>query len=186
MDIAAIADQAFAEAKQKAGAWLACKPGCDSCCRKPFAITQSDAIRLREALMLAPRDVAEDIAQRARDAWSIMRDDFPGDLTTGTFDANDEWREWFFRRHDGLACPVLDLSTGACRLYEARPVCCRLYGALITIGAQTSDPCPLCFEGASAGQIESTRLVVALPEREAPQAAETVIAFALRPTQESV
>jgi Fe-S-cluster containining protein len=185
MDLATIADRAFGEAKQKAGTWIACRPGCDACCRKPFAITEADAVRLRQALMLAPRDIAQDISKRARDAWSIMRDDFPGDATTGVLDASDEWREWFFRRHDGHACPVLDLATGACRLYHARPVCCRLYGPLITIGAQTSDPCPLCFGGASAEQIEATRLVVALPEREAPPVSETVIAFALRPSPES-
>ena len=43
-----IVDAALAEAARKAGPWLACRLGCTECCMGPFAITPSDAERLRQ------------------------------------------------------------------------------------------------------------------------------------------
>lgn len=175
VDLLRIADESFEEAKRRAGEWIACAPGCDECCRKPFAITEDDAIRLREGVAALGVD---DIAQRANAAWERLKSDFPGDVETGILDANDEWREWFFTRHKGLPCPVLDEASGQCRLYAYRPICCRIYGPLIEISGQVSDPCHLCYRGSTPEEIESTRIRVNLPDP--PNAVrETVIAFAL-------
>lgn len=175
MTLLSIADEAFAEAKRRAGEWIACKSGCDECCRTPFAITEEDAARLQLSVVELG---LQDIVERADVAWEKMIADFPGDAATGVLDENPEWRAWFFARHKGTACPVLDEATGACRLYEYRPVCCRIYGPLIEIGGQVSDPCPLCYCGASDAEIESTRVRVDLPPCE-ESSRDTVIAFAL-------
>lgn len=166
-----IAEAAFQEAKQRAADWIACRPGCDSCCRRPFAITREDADRLRAVATPA-------IVARAEAAWARMQMDFPGDAATGQLTEREDWREWFFSRHEGLACPALDEGTGECLVHPHRPVACRLYGPLITIGGQTSDPCPLCFSGASAAEIEATRVTVELPPGPTVPADETVIAWA--------
>lgn len=118
--------------------------------------------------------------ERATAARRQIAVDFPGDLASGALTPASEWREWFFARHAGLPCPVLDLATGQCRLYEFRPVACRLAGPLIQIGATRTDPCPLCFAGASDAEIAATQVVVALPEFGEPSPeAETLIALAL-------
>jgi len=175
VDLFQIADSAFQQAKERAGEWISCSSGCDDCCRKPFAITAADA----RLLQLGIQETGlTDITEKAESAWNVMKSDFPGDADSGVLDVNEEWRAWFFHRHQGLACPVLDESTGACRLYAYRPVCCRLYGPLIEIGGQVSDPCPLCFSGASEIEIQSAKITVDLPEAPA-EIKETVIAFAL-------
>ena len=66
-----IVDAALAEAAQKSGAWLVCRPGCCQCCLGAFAITQLDAARLRNGLKeLETGDPvrAARVRQRARDA----------------------------------------------------------------------------------------------------------------------
>lgn len=177
-ELAHLADDAFAQARQRSGSWIACRDGCDCCCRRPFAITQSDATALKTGLSRLPEQVRETIRSRARDAWQRLSIDFPGDTDTGTLTGRDDWRTWFFERNSGVPCPVLNLETGGCLLYEARPVACRLYGPLIQIGDQTSDPCPLCFQGASPGEVAATKVTVELPL--APESeGDTIIAFAL-------
>jgi Fe-S-cluster containining protein len=122
--------------------------------------------------------VAGAIEERARAAWKLLEVDFPGDTSTGELTGSEEWREWFFTRHAGLTCPVLDEGSGTCLLYEYRPICCRLYGPLIEIGGQTSEPCQLCFAGASPEEVKESKVTVTLPES-APVQSETVIAYAL-------
>lgn len=170
-NLQAIADAAFEEARQRAGHWIVCRPGCDNCCRRPFAITQADAERLQSV-------ATPEIQARARAAWQRMVADFPGDAVTGTLTDREDWREWFFARHQGLPCPALDAATGRCLAHSHRPVACRLYGPLITIGGETSDPCPLCHAGATPEQIEQTRVTVELPPAPPSPARETVIAWA--------
>ncbi len=173
-----MADDAFARARQRAGSWIVCRDGCDSCCRRPFAITQSDAAILKTGLSRLPEQVQETIRSRARDAWHRLSIDFPGDTGTGTLTGREDWRTWFFGRNSGVPCPILNTETGGCLLYEARPVACRLYGPLIQIGDQTSDPCPLCFQGASPAEVTAAKVTVELPP--APESdGDTIIAFAL-------
>jgi Fe-S-cluster containining protein len=167
----AIADSAFAESKRLAGDWIRCGPGCSSCCYKPFAISADDAARLRSA-------ATPEIRARASAQWRRMWLNFPGDAETGSLTGAEDWREWFFRLHEGTACPVLDEATGACLLHDHRPVACRLAGALVTIGGQTPDPCPLCFDRASAEDRQRAHVIVPLPP--APQQPpDTIIAYAL-------
>jgi Fe-S-cluster containining protein len=107
-----------------------------------------------------------------------MKRDFPGNAEAGALTESAEWREWFFARHQGLACPVLDEASGECLLYEHRPICCRIYGPLIEIGGQTSEPCRLCYAGATPAEIAATKVTVELPGI-APHRSDTVIAYAL-------
>gem|GEM_PF-4520529 len=137
-DLIALVGAAFEEARRRANGGVVCKPGCDSCCRKPFAITRADAARLRAA-------ATGEIVRRAREAWAALAGDFPGDAATGELTGNESWREWFFARHDGLPCPALDEASGECLVYDHRPIACRLYGPLIEIGGTIADPCPLCY-----------------------------------------
>ena len=55
-----IVDAALADATQRSGHWLACRPGCTQCCMGPFPINQLDAARLQNGL----RDLEERAPER--------------------------------------------------------------------------------------------------------------------------
>jgi Fe-S-cluster containining protein len=128
-----IVDAAFAEAARRSGSWLLCRPGCTQCCLGEFPITQLDAARLRRGLAeLEGREPqrAARVRQRVREAvarQSPMADDDP--------------------------CPALDPETGACDLYAARPITCRVFGP--PLGCESGDlgVCDLCYEGATDAEI---------------------------------
>jgi hypothetical protein len=125
-------ERVFRAAQRKAGPLAPCRAGCDSCCKKPFAITEAGAV-------------------------------------------------WFFQRHHGLACPVLDPSSGVCLLHSARPVACRLYGPLIQIGDTVTAPYPLCYEGVPGHALPALAARLDGEEFHEPPGVETLIAFALLP-----
>src|SRR5215468_8371976 len=87
-----IVDAALAEAARKAGAWLACRPGCAECCIGPFAITPLDADRLRRGLSeleSSDPERAARVRRRARESAERFRREFPGD-TLGRVLEEDE------------------------------------------------------------------------------------------------
>ena len=178
--VLAAVDAAFAEARLRAGDWLTCHAGCDECCRRPFAITAADARRLRAGLATLDAATQADIQSRAREARQHLSPDFPGRLSHGALTTEPEWREWFFARHAGLPCPVLDLETGQCRLYHHRPVACRLAGPLIQIGHTCTDPCHLCFQGVSVQDLLTIKIVIQVDDfNDISTESETLIAYIL-------
>jgi Fe-S-cluster containining protein len=60
---------------------------------------------LHEAIEALPSDVFADVAARMKTLEESSGSD-----------------------GDPITCPLLDLATGACRVYEARPLACRTYG----------------------------------------------------------
>jgi Fe-S-cluster containining protein len=181
-----IIDAASADAVHRSGPWLQCRLGCTQCCIGIFSITQLDALRLRAGLAaLEAEDPARATAVRTRAAASIARltPDFPGNPATGQLDESDPRYEDFANDEP---CPALDPATGACDLYAARPVTCRVFGPPV----QSEDGigvCELNFVGATeseilAAQLDTTwsTLESALnAEAEASHPGPTTIAWAL-------
>lgn len=164
-----IVDAALAEAARKAGPWLACKPGCTPCCYGPFPITPDDAARLRNGLAALDPEHAAAIRRRARESVARMEREFPGD-TVARILAEDG-------AADSEPCPALDLTTGLCDLYEARPVTCRTFGPPLHFRGEALGICELCFDGASADEIAACAVEIPM---EAPDAVEeTLVAYAL-------
>jgi Fe-S-cluster containining protein len=158
-----VVDGALAEGARIAGKQLACRLGCTECCIGPFPITQLDARRLRDGLEdLREREPerAAAIARRAGASVQALRPGFPGDPATGRLDEDEAARERFFERHETRPCPALDTATGACELYEARPLTCRSYGPPLRAGQEDLPPCRLCFVGATARTIERCRVTI--------------------------
>lgn len=172
-------ERAFRKARRVAGDLIACKPGCDGCCQRPFAITQADAARLRRGLAEAPRAVASGILVRARANRVAAELTFPGDLEKGELTADIGLRLWFFARWRGPACPALDPERGVCLLRKHRPAACRLYGPLIRIGATTSGPCDLCYEGVKQEEMPGYEVEVTGDWGEGDPRPETIVALAL-------
>jgi len=193
-ELVQIMDAALADAAQRAGEWLACRPGCTQCCYGAFAINQLDAVRLRDgmdALRLANSALAVEVERRA-EAWiAEFGADFPGDVQTGALGESDAEREAFENYANDAACPALDPTTGRCDLYEWRPMTCRVFGPPVRAQAPEGEGsalclCELCFAGASAEQVADCEMPV--PHELEQQLVddlcakgETVVAFALLP-----
>lgn len=117
-------DATMADAVQRSGAWIACRPGCTECCLGPFEITALDAVRLRTGIARLGPAIRSRVLARAR-AY-VPAEDVP--------------------------CPVLDPETGLCDLYDSRPVTCRIFGPA-TITEEGVAACELCYAGATDAEI---------------------------------
>ena len=192
-ELVQIIDAALAEAVEKSGKWLACRPGCSQCCVGVFAINQLDAIRLRNGLAELEAQDAERalrIRKRALDAVARLSEDYPGDPITGVLDEDDT--DEAAKRWDDFGnsetCPVLDPETGTCELYESRPVICRTFGPALKSDGDLGH-CELCFVGATEEEVIASEMhpdpdnhEAALLEelqRTTGASGETIIAFAL-------
>src|SRR3974390_3190933 len=146
-----IVDKALAQASRRSGKWLACRPGCTQCCIGVFPINQLDAVRLRRGLTELEKRApggAEAVRQRARDALTRLRPEFPGDPASGILDEGEEADRRFENFANDEPCPVLDPETGMCELYDSRPMTCRVFGPPVR-SEDGLGVCELCFQGAS-------------------------------------
>jgi len=188
-----IVDVALASATLRSGQHLVCKPGCSQCCIGVFPIAHEDAARLREGLTaLEQTDPAKAARIHARVADSLTRLDpwFPGDRTTGILNEDYEAAILFEEFANDEPCPVLDLATGTCDLYEHRPVLCRTFGPPMRTAEDNLATCELCYIHASTDEIAACELDPSIPAQEeasndAYNAAhglhgQTLIAYALR------
>jgi Fe-S-cluster containining protein len=187
-ELVQIMDAALAEAARRAGAWLACRPGCTQCCYGAFAISPLDALRLgagMEALRAANPALAAGIERRAQ-AWvAEYGADFPGDGKTGLLGESEADQERFEEFANQAACPALDPASGRCDVYPWRPMTCRVFGPPVRMGdGEALGCCELCFAGATEAEIAACEMP--LPhELEAellgkiPAQGDTVVAFAL-------
>jgi Fe-S-cluster containining protein len=187
-----IVDAALADATQRSGAWLVCRPGCTQCCVGVFAINQLDAARLRQGLTdLETTNPARAAHVRKRVGESIRRlsPNFPGNAKTGVLDEGPEAEECFAEFANDEVCPVLDPATGLCDLYDARPMTCRTFGPPVR-SEEGLGVCELCFHGATDEQIAACEMIVdpddlesklvAKVEKSARRVGRTIVAFSLR------
>jgi Fe-S-cluster containining protein len=171
-----IVDAALASATLRSGPHLVCRPGCTQCCIGVFPISQQDAARLREGLeALTQTDPARSQRLKERVADSLARLDpwFPGgrdpsDVATfGILGEDEQSTELFEEFANDEPCPVLDLTTGTCDLYNYRPILCRTFGP----PARTEDgnlaSCELCYTTATTEEIIACELDPSLASLEA-------------------
>ena len=184
-----IVDAALADAGRRAGAWLACRPGCTQCCFGAFAINQLDALRLAAGMKELRRqneDLAHEIEGRAA-AWiAEYGPEFPGDLVTGRIGETEDERARFEDFANEAACPALDPATGLCGVYQWRPMTCRVFGPPVRMGeGDALGHCELCFEGASTEQVAACEMEIPHELEQEILAqdrleGETLVAFVLR------
>jgi Fe-S-cluster containining protein len=181
-----ILDAEFARASRIAGEHLVCRKGCTACCYGPFAINALDAMRLREGMAAMPAELAERVRARARKWVEEFGGEFPG--VDGVLGESDEERARFEEFANDAACPALDVETGLCDVYEARPMTCRVFGPPVSVDAGVEEKalghCELCFTQASAEVVEMCQMhppheLEASVMAELGESGETVVAFAL-------
>jgi Fe-S-cluster containining protein len=188
-----IVDAALKDATLRSGPHLVCRPGCYQCCIGVFPIPQEDAHRLREGLhALEQSDPAKAARIQARVADSLTRLDpwFPGDVATGILREDHEAAILFEEFANDEPCPVLDLATGTCDLYDSRPILCRTFGPPMRTPEDNLATCELCYIHATTEEIAACELDPAIPALEAASneafnaahhtQGETLIAYALR------
>jgi Fe-S-cluster containining protein len=188
-----IVDVALAEAARKSGEWLVCRKGCTQCCHGPFAISQLDAMRLRHGLAeleaTDPRRAAQ-IRKRAQQSMKNLSGNFPGDPQTGILNEDEEAEERFADFANDEPCPALDPTTGACDLYAARPMTCRVFGPPVRSGPENGlAVCELCYHGATDQQIAACEMVpdpdnmeeklIRAAEKKIGQRGNTIVAYCL-------
>jgi Fe-S-cluster containining protein len=157
-----IVDSALADAARRSGPWLVCHPGCTQCCVGVFAISQLDALRLRNGLaQLQEKDPAKAAALRARVQESATRlaSTFPGNPYTGVLAEDEEGTARFEDFANNEVCPVLDPVTGLCDLYESRPLTCRTFGPPVR-SEDGLGVCELCYHGATSEEIAECEMEV--------------------------
>jgi len=186
-----IVDAALADATQRSGHWLACRPGCTQCCMGPFPINQLDAARLQNGL----RDLEERaperavrVRERARESVARLATEFPGDPGTGLLNDDEDAEQRFADFADDELCPALDPETGTCDLYEARPMTCRVFGPPVRSESGLG-VCELCFNGATSEEVAACEMqpdpenlestLVRELETSSGLAGHTIVAFCL-------
>jgi Fe-S-cluster containining protein len=188
-----IVDVAFADSARRSGPHLACKPGCSQCCIGVFPIAHQDAARLREgleALTQTEPEKATRIRNRVADSLARLDPWFPGDVASGILGEDCEAAILFEEFANDEPCPVLDLGTGTCDLYEHRPILCRTFGPPMRTEEGNLATCELCYIHASTEEIAACELGPSIPTQEeasnevfnAAQGlrGQTLIAYALR------
>jgi Fe-S-cluster containining protein len=183
-----IMSASFAEAAERAGDHLLCRPGCSQCCHGAFVLSPLDAMRLSagmEVLRATEPDLAREVEHRAS-MWMVEYETgFPGDFQTGILGDSPEDRERFEDFANDAPCPALDTETGRCDVYAWRPMTCRLFGPPVRMGdGQALAHCELCFTGASEAEVAACEMEVPFELEadllaEIPSKGETVVAFAL-------
>ncbi|HWS18784.1 MAG TPA: YkgJ family cysteine cluster protein [Candidatus Elarobacter sp.] len=188
-----IVDAALAETTRKSGEWLVCRKGCTQCCFGPFAISQLDAVRLQKGLddltSSDPQRVAR-VRERAQQAVKQLLPTFPGDVETGILGEDEDAEAAFAEFADEEPCPALDPATGACDLYNARPMTCRTFGPPVRSGAEEAlAVCELCYHGATDQQIADCEMtpdpdnleekLIAQTEKRTGKRGNTIVAFCL-------
>ena len=185
-----IIDTALADSTQRAGNWLACRPGCHQCCIGVFPVSQFDAESLRSALAQADAGVGGRIRERAAASRQKLSANFPGHVATGQLFTEDGHEAAFEDFANDEPCPVLDPVKGTCDLYGARPVQCRTFEPPVRDEEDHLTVCELCFVEAPAEEVSRCEMDQSWRslEEESIHAAEhatgqqgaTLIAFALR------
>ncbi|MFN7938218.1 MAG: YkgJ family cysteine cluster protein [Bryobacteraceae bacterium] len=179
------------QARDRAGSMARCGKGCFGCCIGPFPITLLDAARLMQGLALLDEETRERLQQRATESIAALKGfGYPGDMETGLLTFSHAEEILFTPPYLNLPCPALDLETGACILYEHRPVACRTYGLAITLDGKPMPHCRLNYVDVPQETIETLRVEIetsaagkaALDEflANGGQEGRTVVAFALR------
>jgi len=183
-----IVDAAFAEAAQRSGEWLLCRPGCTQCCIGVFEINQLDAARLKQGMAELKKNDPQRairVQTRARESVQRLRQEFPGDALTGVLGEDEDAKAVFEDFANEEPCPALDPASGTCDLYAHRPMTCRVFGPPIRSEGGLG-VCELCFHGATADEIASCEMRVdpggleAKLLQEINDQSKTIVAWCLR------
>jgi Fe-S-cluster containining protein len=132
-----VVDQVFEQMAKEFPDAVVCKPGCTDCCHAIFDLTLIEALYLnekfnmayhgpeREALLELANKVDRRLAKIKRSAFQKVRE------------GQDEREILSELARERIRCPLLGADE-RCRLYDHRPLSCRLDGIPTSIGGRGS------------------------------------------------
>lgn len=151
-EINAYTDETFRlleEEGRTVGIEIVCKPGCAACCTYYLGAFDTEAEAIADYLESQPKQKRETIKRLV--GWIAAWDQqFPDDHVGDPSNVL-KWQA----QH--IACPMLDLSTNLCTVYDVRPGVCRTFHATCSERSATRT----CTDG------------VCPPQQEAPDACWT-------------
>lgn len=121
-------DAWFAAAVAANPGTIPCRAGCSACCHGPFDISVADAALVARGLEKLAPEARADVVRRARAILAKALAKEPG--WPAPYDIAAIGGERFDALSGALhaePCPLLD-DAGRCRIYEDRPLVCRLIG----------------------------------------------------------
>ncbi|MBF0482336.1 MAG: YkgJ family cysteine cluster protein [Desulfovibrionaceae bacterium] len=134
--MAAEADALFATVKKACPEQVSCREGCSDCCHALFDLSLVEAmyINAKFAELVSGEDDRESVIALAGES-----DRAHYRLKRQAFKASQEGvpaaEILDIIARERIRCPLLD-DTDHCRLYEHRPITCRIYGAPMEIGGK--------------------------------------------------
>lgn len=167
---------------------IACRAGCFGCCVGLFDISLPEAALVRAGFARLATGDREDVLRRARRIVDDSAAAFPGDAWTGLLDPNrsEDADDDYFADVADRACPMLELPSGRCRIYEERPVTCRTYGfAWASDGAVFHPPCGLNLPGASGERQLETSVDIDLLDQAEEVGGELAAGLGIEPGSET-
>lgn len=115
---------------------LACRRGCAACCTYPVALLEDEAIVVAEAVEALREPRKGEVVARLV-AWAKLWREHHTDPARISLDVA-EWQAM------GVACPLLDMQTYDCMIYDQRPLACRAHHAMPVPDGTSHPDCDRC------------------------------------------
>lgn len=141
---------------------VTCRPGCSDCCHALFDLSLVEAMYINRAFAenfsygRERSQILENASEQDRQLTRLKRDLFRAEKNGESPDKIMD-----MAASARMRCPLLD-GQDRCRLYEARPITCRLYGVPLEIGSKSH----VCgFSDFAKGQAYPTVKLARIQER---------------------
>lgn len=141
-------DAWFAQSSARHPGVIPCRGGCTACCHGPFDISVADALLVRQAFSRLPAEDKVSVERSARAQVQRLKQLEPEwHLKEGMRGVSEAA---FDRLSECMAdepCPMLN-DRGDCRIYEDRPLICRMMGlGMVTpAGRIIENACPIASQ----------------------------------------
>jgi Fe-S-cluster containining protein len=137
----------FKQVREKYANQMQCGKGCTACCYGLFDISLADAVEVARGFQKLPPPLQHEIYSEAEKLYQRIASASPDSSTPILFAEDDTRIDEIVDSADSPKCPFLG-SAGECRIYDHRPLACRLEGVPVVDIRQGlfADWCELNFK----------------------------------------
>ncbi|NMD72659.1 hypothetical protein HHO41_20700 [Bacillus sp. DNRA2] len=109
-----------------------CKKGCSSCCYHNFSITDIEFKLILRELSNWPMEDVFKLKEEIESITNIIQRNFPDFFLTLEKDGTGKSLDLMLKQTSNstfdIPCPFLEVNKGTCKIYDTRPMICRLHG----------------------------------------------------------
>jgi Fe-S-cluster containining protein len=117
----------FKQIRLKYASQMQCGKGCTACCHGLFDISLADAVEVARGFQKLPPELQQEIYSEAEKLYERIVSGVPGSGDPIVFDEDDPRIDEIVDSANTPKCPLLG-PAGESRIYEHRPLACRLEG----------------------------------------------------------